>query len=53
MDKQLVLENILDVLCTATNRSITIILPEKKKEQIPYLKKEIIKTLNLIKEAAW
>jgi len=52
MDKQLVLENILDVLCTTTNRSITVILPEKKDEQISYLKKEIIKTLKLIKEAA-
>ena len=52
MTKQLLLEKILDALCKATDRNIFVILPEKREEQIPYLKKEIIKTLNLIKEDA-
>lgn len=49
---QLLLEKILDDLCKATNRNITVFYPTKKEEIIPYLKKEIIKTLNLVKEAA-
>lgn len=42
---QILLENILDVLCKASNRDIFLILPKKEEERIPYLKKEIIKTL--------
>jgi hypothetical protein len=42
------LEKILDALCKATDRDIFIILPEKKEEQISYLKKEIRMTMDLI-----
>ena len=42
---QILLENILDVLCKASDRNIFLILPEKEEERIPYIKKEIIKTL--------
>ena len=44
------LEDILDSLCRLTNRNITVIYPEDKKEIIPYLKKEIIKTLDQVKQ---
>tara|TARA_Y100000004_G_C8862888_1_gene389869 strand:+ start:291 stop:524 length:234 start_codon:yes stop_codon:yes gene_type:complete len=43
------LEDILDDLCRLTGRDIFVILPEAKEERIPYLKKEIQKTLDLIK----
>ena len=43
------LEEILDDLCRLTGRDIFVILPEAKEERIPYLKKEIQKTLELIK----
>ena len=48
MDIQDTLEEILDVLCLIADRQITIFLPENKEEQIPYLKMEIIKTLQRI-----
>ena len=43
------LEEILDSLCKITGRDIFVILPENREERIPYLKKEIVKTLDLIK----
>ena len=43
------LEEILDDLCRLTGRDIFVILPEAKEERIPYLKKEIQKTLDMIK----
>ena len=43
--KQLVLEEILDDLCNLAKREIFIMLPEDKDKRIPYLKKEILKTL--------
>ena len=42
------LEETLDNLCRLTNRNITVIYPEDKNDIIPYLKNEIIKTLELI-----
>lgn len=42
------LEETLDNLCRLTNRNITVLYPEDKNEIIPYLKNEIIKTLELI-----
>ena len=42
------LEHVLDLLCQLADRQITIFLPTDKKEQIPYIKKEIIKTLDKI-----
>ena len=44
-----ILANVLQNLCTTTGRDITIFLPTKQSEVIPYMKKEIIKTLELIK----
>ena len=44
------LEEILDDLCRLTGRDIFVILPENKAERIPYLKKEIIKTLELVND---
>jgi len=44
------LEDILNSLCRLTNRNITVIYPEDKQEIIPYLKKEIIKTLDLVEQ---
>ena len=50
MDKTIMkLEAILDYLCKMTGRDITIFYPTKQFEIIPYLKKEINKTLELIK----
>ena len=43
------LEKILDDLCKMTGRNMTIFYPTKSSEIIPYLKKEIKKTLELIK----
>ena len=43
--KQQILEAILDALCKITKRDLTIFYPTKEEEIIPYLKKEIIKTL--------
>ena len=43
------LEIVLDVLCELADRQITVFLPTNQKEQIPYIKKEIIKTLEMIK----
>ena len=43
--KQMILEKILDDLCRLAERDIFIMLPENKDDQIPYIKKEIIKTL--------
>ena len=42
------LEEILDSLCRHVNRNITVIYPEDGQEIIPYLKKEIIKTLDQV-----
>jgi len=39
------LEDILDKLCKMAGRDITVFLPEKIEERIPYLKMEISKTL--------
>ena len=43
------LEEVLDSLCRLTDRNIFVMLPENREERIPYLKAEIIKTLDLIK----
>ena len=43
------LEIVLDVLCELADRQITVFLPTNQEEQIPYIKKEIIKTLEKIK----
>ena len=45
LNKQQLLERILDALCKVTKRNCTIFYPTKEEEIIPYLKKEIIKTL--------
>ena len=42
------LEDILDTLCKLTGRDITVFLPETIEERIPYLKKEIAKTLEKV-----
>ena len=43
------LEIVLDVLCELADRQITVFLPTNKEEQIPYVKQEIVKTLEKIK----
>ena len=43
------LEIVLDVLCELADRQITVFLPVNKEEQIPYIKQEIINTLERIK----
>ena len=48
MNSQLLLEEVLDVLCKYTNRDIFVMLPEKEEERVPYLKKEILETLNKV-----
>ena len=40
---------VLDVLCQIADRNICVFLPEKEEERIPYLKKEILITLEKIK----
>ena len=47
--KQMILEDVLDKLCFVTERDIFVMLPEKEEERIPYLVKEIKKTLERIK----
>ena len=47
--KKELLEQALDVLCKVVGRDITVFLPEDEAEQIPYLKREIIKTAEAIK----
>jgi len=42
------LEIVLDFLCELADRQMTVFLPTKQEEQIPYVKKEIIKTLEMI-----
>ena len=42
------LEVVLDVLCELADRPITVFLPTNQEDQIPYIKKEIIKTLEMI-----
>ena len=42
------LEETLDNLCRLTGRNITIIYPTDKNQIIPYLKNEIIKTLEQV-----
>ena len=44
------LEFALDYLCRATKRDIFIIPPEKEKDHIEYLKKEIEKNIEDVKE---
>ena len=43
------LEKILDDLCKMTGRDIAIFYPAKQSEIVPYLKKEIKTTLELVK----
>ena len=43
------LEAILDYLCKMRGRDIAILYPTKQSEIVPYLKKEINKTLELVK----
>ena len=45
---QLLLEEVLDVLCKHAKRDIFVLLPEKVEERVPYLKKEIVETLKLV-----
>ena len=47
--KQMMMEDVLDKLCFITKRDIFVMLPEKEEERIPYLVKEIKKTLDRIK----
>ena len=49
MTNQQHLELVLDYLCKVADRNIFVVLPEKEEEQIPYLKKEILTTLEEIK----
>ena len=42
------LEIVLDVLCELADRQITVFLPTNQEDQIPYVKKEIINTLEMI-----
>ena len=49
MTNQQHLELVLDYLCKVADRNICVFLPEKEEEQVPYLKKEIITTLEKIK----
>ena len=50
MDKTIMkLEAVLDLLCAMTGRDITIFYPVQKSEIVPYLKKEINKTLELVR----
>ena len=42
------LEYVLDLLCQEADRPITVFLPEKYEDQVSYLKKEIIKTVEMI-----
>ena len=42
------LEYVLDLLCQEADRPITVFLPEKYEDQVPYLLKEIIKTAEMI-----
>ena len=42
------LEVVLDVLSELADSPITVFLPTNQEEQIPYIKKEIIKTLEMI-----
>ena len=42
------LEYVLDILCQEADRPITVFLPEKYEDQVSYLKKEIIKTVEMI-----
>lgn len=44
------LEETLDNLCRLTGRNITIIYPTDKSQIIPYLKNEIIKTLDQVEQ---
>lgn len=46
--KQTILETMLNDLCFLAERQIFIMLPENSDERIPYIKKEIIKTLELL-----
>ena len=40
--------SVLDALCVLSGRNIYVILPEEEDLQIPYLKKEIQKCLDLL-----
>ena len=43
-----VLFGVLDSLCKLTDRNIFVVLPEDPKKQIPYLKEEIQKCVDLL-----
>jgi len=43
------LEYVLDILCQEADRQITVFLPQKLEDQVPYLKMEITKTLEQLK----
>jgi len=43
---QKLLEDILDALCKATERDISVVLPSKERDRVPYLIKEIKTTLD-------
>ena len=40
--------DVLDILCKSSDRNIFVVLPEDPEKQIPYLKHEIQKCLDLI-----
>lgn len=46
--RQQALEDCLDILCRIAGRQITVFLPEDELQRIPYLKKEIQKTMDMI-----
>jgi hypothetical protein len=46
--KKTILETMLNDLCFLAEREIFILLPEDPDQRIPYLKKEIIKTLEML-----
>ena len=48
-DTYSMLSSVLHNLCLLTSRQITIVVPIQKNEIIPYMKKEIIKTLEGVK----
>jgi len=40
--------DVLDILCKSSDRNIFVVLPEDPEKQIPYLKHEIQKCLDLL-----
>ena len=50
MSKNIIhLESMLDYLCRMTGRDISIFYPTKQSEIVPYLKMEIMTSLELVK----